>query len=205
LASWDEDSPELEGNLAAVLLALGESAIRRDVASADRFKAWHARTMEGLEVDDPAFVGRFRGEDGVRGIDVRVLECFGSPWHRVSADVTRFIDRVQRALDGLDALMPPGGIPATRDQLDAVILLAARAHARWVEIHPFVNGNGRTARMWANWILVRYGVPAFVRLRPRPDLPEYGEAGRAALCRGEFEPTVAAFHAMYDRWEDDDG
>jgi hypothetical protein len=106
---------------------------------------------------------------------------------------------------GFDALMPPGGIPATRDQLDAVILLAARAHARWVEIHPFVNGNGRTARMWANWILVRYGVPAFVRLRPRPDLPEYGAAGRAALCRGEFEPTVAAFHTMYDRWEDEDG
>jgi hypothetical protein len=37
-----------------------------------------------------------------------------------------------------------------------------KAHTRWVEIHPFVNGNGRTARMWANWILVRYGVPAFV-------------------------------------------
>ena len=82
---------------------------------------------------------------------------------------------------------------------------AAQAHARWVEIHPFVNGNGRTARMWANWILVRYGLPAFVRLRPRPDLSEYEAAGRAALCRGEYEPTVAAFRAMYDRWEDQVG
>jgi hypothetical protein len=41
--------------------------------------------------------------------------------------------------------------------------------------------------------------------RHRPDLPEYAAAGRAALGRGEYEPTVAAFHAMYDRWEDEGG
>jgi len=204
LATWDEDSPDLRRNLLGVAREIREGAARRDRASASLVKRWHALTMQGLEVDDPAWVGRLRGEEGVGAIEVRVRECRGAPSKRVAQDVARFIEAVQRALDGMDPLIPPGGIPTNADQLNAVIVLAARAHARWVEIHPFVNGNGRTARMWADWILVRYGVPAFVRLRPRPGTGEYEAAGRAALCHGEYEPTVVAFRAMYDRWQEDD-
>ncbi len=38
-----------------------------------------------------------------------------------------------------------------------------------MRIHPFANGNGRTSRVIANAILVRYGFPPVFRLRPRPD------------------------------------
>jgi Fic-DOC domain mobile mystery protein B len=39
---------------------------------------------------------------------------------------------------------------------------AARLHHRLVFIHPFVNGNGRHARLWADFILVRMlGQPGF--------------------------------------------
>ena len=68
----------------------------------------------------------------------------------------------------------------TPDQLDAVLDLCAWAHAEWVRIHPFANGNGRAARLWANFIAVRYGLPPFVRLRPRPD-GGYAEAGMKAM------------------------
>jgi Fic family protein len=45
------------------------------------------------------------------------------------------------------------------------IALAAQAHHRLVAIHPFVDGNGRTARLVMNLLLMRRGYPATVILR----------------------------------------
>jgi hypothetical protein len=56
-------------------------------------------------------------------------------------------------------------------------------------IHPFANGNGRTARLWVNSISMRYNLPPFLRLRPRPDAG-YGDAGAEAM-RGNWQPTIA--------------
>ncbi|MBT3482741.1 MAG: MerR family transcriptional regulator [Opitutales bacterium] len=48
------------------------------------------------------------------------------------------------------------------------IELAAEAHYRLVTIHPFVDGNGRTARLLMNLILIMQGYPpAFIRKRDR--------------------------------------
>jgi Fic family protein len=82
------------------------------------------------------------------------------------------------------------------DQLSAIIDLAAWAHAEWVRIHPFANGNGRTARLWANSILMRYGLPAFIRLRPRPNTG-YAAAGASAM-QGDWKPTAAVFQRLLD-------
>lgn len=43
--------------------------------------------------------------------------------------------------------------------------LAALAHHRLTEIHPFIDGNGRTARLVMNLILFRHGYPPAVILR----------------------------------------
>jgi Fic family protein len=45
------------------------------------------------------------------------------------------------------------------------IVLAAKAHHRLVAIHPFVDGNGRTARLVMNLLLMRSGYPPTVILR----------------------------------------
>jgi len=46
--------------------------------------------------------------------------------------------------------------------------LAAEAHYRLVAIHPFVDGNGRTARLLMNLILIQNGYPpAIIRTRDR--------------------------------------
>ncbi|MFP5232432.1 MAG: Fic family protein [Acidobacteriota bacterium] len=55
-----------------------------------------------------------------------------------------------------------------------------RVHAEWIRIHPFANGNGRTARLWANLVAMRYGLPPSIRLRPRPNLG-YREAPARAM------------------------
>ena len=42
------------------------------------------------------------------------------------------------------------------------VLLAGEAHYRFVKIHPFYDGNGRTARLLMNWILLARGYPLTV-------------------------------------------
>jgi Fic family protein len=124
--------------------------------------------MEGLDTRDSRFVGAFRGEPGLEKIQVRVGSIFGVDSAKVAEELGRFEAKLQRLVAELDALLPSGQEPDV-DQLAAIIDLCAWVHAEWVRIHPFANGNGRTARLWANSLAMRYGVPPFIRLRPRPD------------------------------------
>jgi len=72
-----------------------------------------------------------------------------------------------------------------------------------VRIHPFANGNGRTARLWANSLAMRFGLPPFVGLRPRPE-GDYALASDKAM-RGDWEPTVAAFHQLLEDFSEELG
>jgi Fic family protein len=62
---------------------------------------------------------------------------------------------------------------------------AFEAHRRLVEIHPFNDGNGRTARLLMNLILLRGGYPA-VAVRPE-DRPAYIAALQQAQAGGGSE------------------
>jgi Fic family protein len=64
-------------------------------------------------------------------------------------------------------------------------LKAARAHNHWIRIQWFANGNGRTARMWANYVFARYKLRPPFRLRPRPE-NGYDEAASAAMARNDL-------------------
>src|SRR5436309_9655856 len=156
--------------------------------------------MRGLEAPDPRFVGGFRGGPGLQNVQVRVGPNYGVDSAHVADELRRFEAKLQRLVIELDALLPIGQEPDV-DQLAAIVDLCAWVHAEWVRIHPFANGNGRTARLWANSLAIRYGLPPFVRLRPRPD-SGYGDAGASAM-RGEWKPTAAIFHALLDRIAED--
>lgn len=45
------------------------------------------------------------------------------------------------------------------------VILASQAHHKLVHIHPFTDGNGRTARLFMNLILMQHGYPVVVILK----------------------------------------
>lgn len=149
--------------------------------------------MKGLEADDAKYIGAFRGEPGLENVQVRIGTQYGVPADSVVKELRKFQVKLQQSVELLDEMLPPGQA-LTADQLGAVIDLCAWTHSEWVRIHPFANGNGRTARLWANSIALRCGLPSFVRLRPRPD-EGYGAAGAQAMS-GNRKPTAKVFHKM---------
>lgn len=193
MPDWDEDSPILRRNLAILIRQIRDDALARKGVRLDSARLWHREFLRDLIVPLPAMVGAFRGESGLTGMEVRVGHHRGVEAKDVARTLIEFERRLQQAVKTLDALIPTGS-ELNGDQLAAVIDLCAWAHAEWVRIHPFANGNGRTARLWANSLAMRYGLPPFVRLRPRPG-GGYAVVGEAAM-RGEWLSTTALFRDM---------
>lgn len=193
MPDWDADSPRLRRNLIRLLTDIRDQARARHVPGLADAQNWHRAMLAGLTPPDPALVGRFRGSAPLTDIEVVVGSYPGVPATEVAAETARFAATLAQILKHLDSHLPPDATP-TPDQLSAVIEACAWAHAEWVRIHPFANGNGRTARLWANAIAMRYGLPPFVRLRPRPNFGYEAASGEAML--GNHQPTVLAFRRL---------
>ena len=191
----DTDNPQSRKNLAQVLNEFTRAAQHREHPALETAKDWQAISMRGLKVPDSRFVGAFRGEPGLENLQVKVGAFYGVDAADVSVALKMFESRLQALVAELDSLIPAGQEPDA-DQLAAILDLCAWAHSEWVRIHPFANGNGRTARFWANWIALRYGLPPFIRLRPRPNVG-YAEAGAKAM-QGDWKPTLIVFRQLLD-------
>jgi Fic family protein len=104
----------------------------------------------------------------VREIDIREIHRLIQT--RVDSEEAGRYSRHQRLIAGSPLMLPtPAEIPALMG--DFVAWLAAappgyetafEAHARIVSIHPFSDGNGRTARLVMNLLLMRAGYPPVV-------------------------------------------
>ena len=137
---------------------------------------------------DPSFPCLIDYEVTLGGID-------GTPTSDVPAALDAFIRAATTTTSAIDVALPIGGIPTDSGIVGAIIQLAATMHRRWIQIHPLANGNGRTARVWANWIAVRYGLPAFARINPGSDDVWFAGAARLSM-RGDHGATEASFASM---------
>lgn len=191
LPDWDDDSPELRQNLARLLEGIEEDLRQRPTIETAR--RWQIEIMRNLRAPDPKYVGVFRGEAGLENVQVRVDALWGVAAPEVARALRDFEQRLQGAVAYLDDWVPPGA-ELDDDRLTAILSVCAWAHAEWLRIHPFANGSGRTARLWANSLAMRYGLPPFVRLRPRP-AGDYGIVSEQAM-RGDWEPAVAVFRRL---------
>lgn len=192
MPEWDKDNPRLRQNLGQVLKEIVLRAERREIPTLEAARHWQSRMMEGLDVPDRRYVGAFRGEPGLERTQVRVGANYGVDSADVSQELAHSETKLLALIAELDALLPVDQ-ELDADQLAAVIDLYAWVRAEWVRIHPFANGNGRTARLWANSIALRYGLPPFIRLRPKPNTG-YADAGAKSM-QGDWNQQRLSFAA----------
>lgn len=174
-SAWDDEAPsaQAEANLRAIRAnIIATSRTSRTAPSIEMVCDWHHQMLEGIAIPDDAYRGAFRGSAHPALVDyeVTVGEYKTTRASDVAAEINTMILELQSRiakLDKLDEECDPDEL--TADFVEAALGAAAWLHGEWVRIHPFVNGNGRTARMWVLWLCSRYGLPQLLQLRPRPD------------------------------------
>jgi fido (protein-threonine AMPylation protein) len=202
--AWD-DPPgfevTIEENVRRVLREIALIAPFRSPPTVDQAKSWHRELYGGVPRPVDYYAGEVRDSDSrfpeLFGYEVEVGGAPGVDSAMVPAELRRFETAAQAVATRLDADIDPYASEAsalTSTQLHGVLTLCAFLHGEWVRIHPFANGNGRTARLWANWAALRYGLPPFVTVKPRPGHP-YAAAGMASV-RGDHRVALAVFHQM---------
>lgn len=161
---------------------------RHDVAR------WHKAMLQGLSyVPDDCYLGGYRGSSHpwLRAYDVAFGggRHHGAPAAYVSRELELFFAALNDRVRSLAAEVIPTAAVKLLEDVRRIAGLAAWVHAEWIRIHPFANGNGRSARTLANWILARFRLLPVVGYRPRPG-PPYAQACEASLA-GDHAPMAA--------------
>lgn len=185
--SWEYEGhpkrPEvLRRETTAILAGLARRTIDC-VASVSDTRPIHRRLFLELTPDGfDHYAGNYRGQQlhclerakVVVGEDPRV----GCAPERVWFLIAALEDWIRPRFNALDAGQDtPRAILPEPERLLFVTAVAANFFQHFLTIHPYVNGNGHTARfaIWA--ILVRYGYwPKKFPIDPRPPHPNYTNA-----------------------------
>lgn len=159
---------------------------------------WHREIQRGVTLPVAYYAGEVRDTDPsfpeLIGYEVGIGLARGVQSAEVPAQLQAFEAAMRQAVRGLDGSHRLGQ-PLDQPMLTAILRLMAITHGEWVRIHPFANGNGRTARLWANWVAARYGLPVFVQVKPRPGALLYAGAAMASM-RGDHSAMTTVFHDM---------
>lgn len=201
-AAWNEDPPgseeRIRENVAELLREIARETGRRNPPTVAMAQEWHRRIYLGVALPVPYYAGEPRDSDPnfpeLQGYEVAIGSARGVQSEAVPAALQDFETGAHAAVAALDPVIAAEGQPRNDKELHGALSVCAVLHGEWVRIHPFANGNGRTARLWANWAALRYGLPPFVTIKPRPGNP-YGFAAMASM-RGDHTATVAAFGQM---------
>src|SRR4051812_31720484 len=104
---WDEDSQQLHANIERVLSQAGANAIRRTDLTLEVIKRWHRDLMRQLAVPDIRYVGHFRGEPGLEGIEVKIGRAFGVRSDLVEGELNEFERQLRTKVRVLDRQIDP--------------------------------------------------------------------------------------------------
>jgi len=174
---WEDDpadAPKLAANAAKVLSGIAGDASRREPPTVAMAQQWHRDLYDGIARPFDYYAGEVRDSDqnfrDLIGYEVQVGSALGVLSAQVPQALRRFEQAAQTAAGRLDGVIVVGADASSMApaELHGVLTYCAVLHGEWVRIHPFANGNGRTARLWANWAALRYGLPPFVTVKPRP-------------------------------------
>jgi Fic family protein len=108
----------------------------------------HSIILRGI---DPKNAGKYR--------DVPVYVKLKNGENHIFCDPLKIIDEMDLFFNWLFS-----------EKNDHPVITAAEAHTRFVSIHPFIDGNGRTARLIMNLILIQNGyTPVIIKNKNRVD------------------------------------
>jgi Fic family protein len=113
-----------------------------------RLGHYNAQILRGLEVDDHVVPGEIRTAPVVVGNVYKAPE---------SGDCAHLLGRLCDWLNSQD-FEPPDGAPEYRAPLAVIKAIVAHLYLAW--IHPYGDGNGRTARLLELQVLLSAGFPA---------------------------------------------
>lgn len=210
--AWNDDppgsAPQIAANVASILRNIAATALARHTPTVTMACDWHRHIYAGVVLPIPYYAGEIRDSDPSQpeldGYEVEVGGFAGAPSATVPQELARFEATTCRAIEVLDATIPAGSTPTDNNRLLSVLTLCASLHGEWVRIHPFANGNGRTARMWANWAALRYGLPPFVRIKPRPAGIAYALAAYASMQHDHHVTTSVFLEMLQEHTRDDE-
>jgi Fic family protein len=123
---------------------------------------------------------------------------------RSQPDIAGIYSRNPRRIAGSPVVFPnPAKIPQLMEDFGAWLSASApnpasafEAHYRLTAIHPFGDGNGRTARLLMNLLLIRGGYPP-VAVRPQ-DRKTYLDSLERASLAGDAKPYQTLMHERLD-------
>ena len=156
-------------------------------------KEWHRKIFKDVVPKD-YYAGNFRSPNPDRPclkIDVEVCPASGGPqlpgarFSDVPTLMTEFSRELSSKTSRTDTFIKES--PTPTDRAKAAIMLAAFCAGKIVQIHPFINGNGRISRLAANFFLHRYGYPFLLeKFRPTINVNPSYETSAAACMRGDY-------------------
>lgn len=81
-----------------------------------------------------------------------------------------------------------------------VLGIAAAILVSFVDIHPFIDGNGRVGRLLVNWVLRHHGMPFLIGLCGSPEQrSSCSQAIKNALVQGRYDPVIALISRVLEQ------
>jgi fido (protein-threonine AMPylation protein) len=162
-----------------------ETDARSVPVSEAQTRKWHSVLFSTL-VPLSYYAGNWRCDDSAKpclGVNVEVGTVKGSHFPNVPAEMKNWGSKIGKMIIELDlrwALLAPP------QRTMVLITVISESVGLFIQIHPFINGNGRISRLlWFNF-LRRYNLPPHARVHPRPP-PPYNDIMRAAMA-GDLRP-----------------
>lgn len=97
--------------------------------------------------------GKLEGNDlgHYRTVDVMIAGRLGKPPAKIQNEMSYWLERMNYTVEHAEIF--------SKEELEGE---AKRYHVMYEQIHPFVDGNGRTGRMFLNWQRLQLGLPILV-------------------------------------------
>jgi fido (protein-threonine AMPylation protein) len=109
----------------------------------------------------------------------------GTPPAEVEEEMKKFSSAMEGHTRATDEFVDRTASPIAR--LQAAAQLAAFTGGSVIRIHPFLNGNGRIARLTMNFFLYRYLGKMYFSIN-RPPTYDYAQVSTVAMADGNFTP-----------------